>query len=163
MQQFGVSVQQASSDLDRYIELAPDDTVYDNGALHAIGLGVLRGYRRAFGLTDDRLMNFLLSWILDIRGSRECETSVDEDLDWHSEVTLDVGRHLALFDTQAKVIPLDYGRGGRAKVKLRRSLMRYALRWHGLDTDPAALRPQDQQIVLLNRDQISQTAQGFMQ
>mgnify|MGYP000158397064 CR=1 FL=1 len=32
MQQFGVSVNQASSDLNRYIALAPDNMVYDKSA-----------------------------------------------------------------------------------------------------------------------------------
>ena len=32
-------------------------------------------------------------------------------------------------------------------------LLYYALRRHGLDTDPMAWRPQDQQIFLLNRDE----------
>jgi hypothetical protein len=41
-------------------------------------------------------------------------------------------------------------RGGKAKIKVRRALLYYTLRRLGLDTDPAARRPQDQQIVLLN-------------
>lgn len=45
-------------------------------------------------------------------------------------------------------------RGGKAKIKVRRALLYYALRRLGLDTDPAARRPQDQQIVLLNREHI---------
>lgn len=46
-------------------------------------------------------------------------------------------------------------RGGKAKIKVRRALLYYALRRLGLDTDPSARRPQDQQIVLLNRDLVS--------
>jgi hypothetical protein len=53
------------------------------------------------------------------------------------------------------MIALDYGmRGGKAKIKVRRALLYYALRRLGLDTDPAAKSPQDQQIVLLNRDAV---------
>jgi len=37
---------------------------------------------------------------------------------------------------------------------VRRALLYYALRRLGLDTDPAARRPQDQQIVLLNRGEL---------
>ena len=56
-------------------------------------------------------------------------------------------------ETQAKVIALDYGmRGGKAKIKVRRALLYYALRRLGLDTDPGARKAQDQQIVLLNRE-----------
>ncbi|WP_438362839.1 WYL domain-containing protein [Nioella halotolerans] len=242
MQQFGVSVNQASSDLNRYIALAPDNMVYDKSARtyvrgpdfdckfrppdaahylsqlrlvaddvleredcwipdlppyasaptpvrgvdpvtlrsvvgairrseaievkyqslsspeprwrwiapHAIGFDGFRWHTRAFCLTDDCFKDFLLSRILGIRGSRESEASADEDRDWHSEVTLEVGPHPELSETQAKVIALDYGmRGGKAKIKVRRALLYYALRRLGLDTDPAARQPQDQQIALL--------------
>ena len=106
-------------------------------------------------MTDDCFKDFLLSRILDIRGSRESETSADEDRDWHSEVTLEVGPHPELSETQAKVIALDYGmRGGKAKIKVRRALLYYALRRLGLDTDPTARKPHDQQIMILNREVI---------
>ena len=106
-------------------------------------------------MTDECFKDFLLSRILEIRGSRESETSADDDRDWHSEVTLEVGPHPDLSETQSKVIALDYAmRGGKAKIKVRRALLYYALRRLGLDTDPAARSPQDQQIVLLNREVI---------
>ena len=49
-------------------------------------------------------------------------------------------------------------RAGKAKIKVRRALLYYALRRLGLDTDPSARRPQDQQIVLLNRDLVLEGA-----
>ncbi len=245
MEQFGVSVNQASTDLNRYIGFAPDNIVYDKSARtyvrgssfkpqflepdasrylaqlrsvadgildredswiaelpafssaptpvrgvnpetlrsvvdairrseaievkyqslssaeprwrwiapHAIAFDGFRWHTRAFCMTDDCFKDFLLSRILDIRGSRESETSASNDRDWNSEVTLDIGPHPELSDTQAKVIALDYGmRGGKAKIKVRRALLYYALRRLGLDTDPSARKPQDQQIVLLNRE-----------
>ncbi|NPD18903.1 WYL domain-containing protein [Rhodophyticola sp. DY48A3-103] len=247
MQQFGVSVNQASADLNRYLALAPDNMVYDKSARtyvrgngfacyfrepdaahylsqlrlvaenvmdqedcwiperppyasaptpvrgvnpmtlrsvvgairraeaievkyqslsspeprrrwiapHAIAFDGFRWHTRAFCLTDDCFKDFLLSRILEIRGSRESEISAIDDRDWHSEVTLEVGPHPDLSETQAKVIALDYGmRGGKAKIKVRRALLYYALRRLGLDTDPAARSPKDQQIVLLNQDQV---------
>ena len=56
-----------------------------------------------------------------------------------------------LSESQRKVIALDYGmRVGKAQIKVRRALLYYVLKRLGLDTDPTARRPQDQQIVLLN-------------
>lgn len=122
-------------------------------APHAIAFDGFRWHARAFCLTDECFKDFLLSRILEICGSCESDTSAEDDRDWHSEVTLEVGPHPDLSETQAKVIALDYGmRGGKAKIKVRRALLYYALRRLGLDTDPAARKPQDQQIVLLNRD-----------
>ena len=124
-------------------------------APHAIAFDGFRWHTRAFCMTDSCFKDFLLSRILDIRGARESQTSADNDRDWHSEVTLEVAPHPELSDTQAKVVALDYGmRGGKAKIKVRRALLYYALRRLGLDTDPAARSPQDQQIVLLNREVI---------
>lgn len=120
---------------------------------HAIAFDGFRWHTRAFCLADDCFKDFLLSRILDIRGSRVSETSVNDDRDWNTDVTLEIGPHPALSETQAKVVALDYGmRGGKAKIKVRRALLYYALRRLGLDTDPGARKPQDQQIVLLNRE-----------
>lgn len=51
-------------------------------------------------------------------------------------------------------------RGGKAKIKVRRALLYYALRRLGLDTDPDARKPQDQQIVLLNRETLGDSARS---
>jgi predicted DNA-binding transcriptional regulator YafY len=124
-------------------------------APHAIAFDGFRWHTRAFCLTDDCFKDFLLSRMIEIRGFRESQTSGDDDHDWHSTVTLEVGPHPALSVTQAKVIALDYGmRGGKAKIKVRRALLYYTLRRLGLDTNPAARLPQDQQIVLLNATEL---------
>lgn len=120
-------------------------------APHAIAFDGFRWHSRAFCLTDECFKDFLLSRVLEIRAVRESQVTSTDDEDWNSEVTLEIVPHPALSETQAKVIALDYGmRGGKAKIKVRRALLYYALRRLGLDTDPAARRPQDQQIVLLN-------------
>ena len=63
--------------------------------------------------------------------------------------------HPELSETQANVIALDYDmRAGKARIKVRRALLYYALKRLGLDTAPEARAPQDQQIVLINRDEI---------
>jgi predicted DNA-binding transcriptional regulator YafY len=128
-------------------------------APHAIAFDGFRWHTRAYCLSDEIFKDFLLSRMVEIRGSRESATSADDDLDWNSEVVLEVAPHPDLSETQAKVIALDYGmRGGRAKITVRRALLYYALRRLGLDTDPAARRPQDQQIVLMNAPVIGHSA-----
>lgn len=122
-------------------------------APHAIGFDGFRWHARAFCLIDQSFKDFLLSRIIETRGTKPSEIVADGDADWNEQVTLEIGPHPELSDTQQKVIALDYGmRGGKVKVKVRRALLYYALRRLGLDTDPAARKPQDQQIVLLNRD-----------
>lgn len=84
------------------------------------------------------------------------EVGPNADADWNEQVTLEIGPHPELSDSQQKVIALDYGMlGGRARISVRRALLYYALKRLGLDTDPGARRPQDQQIVLLNREAVT--------
>lgn len=78
-----------------------------------------------------------------------------DDRDRNTEIILEIGPHPALSETWAKVIALDYGMSGsKAKIKVWRALLYYALRRLGLDTDPGARKPQDQQIVFLGREVI---------
>lgn len=243
MEQFGLSVNQASADLNRYISLAPDNMVYDKserayvrgsdysaqflkpdasrylaelrsladgildsddtwiaelpsydaaptptrgvnpvtlrsvvGAIrrteaievkyqslsrpeptwrwiapHAIGFDGFRWHTRAFCKTDEAFKDFLLSRILQTRGVEASGTTDETDAEWQEHVTLEIAPHPELSEQQKKVIALDYGmRGGKAQIKVRRALLYYALKRLGLDTDPSARRPQDQQIVLLD-------------
>ncbi|MCB2011614.1 MAG: hypothetical protein KDF64_13620 [Geminicoccaceae bacterium] len=78
-----------------------------------------------------------------------------DDRDRNTEIILEIGFHPALSETRAKVIALDYGmRGSKAKIKVWRAILYYAPRRLGLDTDPGARKPQDQQIVFLDREVI---------
>lgn len=120
-------------------------------APHAVGFDGFRWHTRAFCLTDQSFKDFLLSRIIETRDTKPSEADPETDADWNEHVTLEIGAHPELSDTQQKVIALDYGmRSGKAKIPVRKALLYYALKRLGLDTDPAARRPQDQQIVLLN-------------
>lgn len=120
-------------------------------APHAVGFDGFRWHIRAFCLTDQSFKDFLLSRIIETRGTKPSEAEPEADADWNEQVTLEIGPHPELSDTQQNVIALDYGmRSGKAKIPVRKALLYYALKRLGLDTDPAARRPQDQQIVLLN-------------
>ncbi len=122
-------------------------------APHAIAFDGFRWHARAFCFGDEVFKDFLLSRILDIRGSRASDVEAEDDQDWHTFATLEIGPHPALSDTQAKVTALDYGMtDGKAEIRVRRALLYHALRRLGLDTDPAVRQPQEQQIVLLKRE-----------
>lgn len=120
-------------------------------APHAIGFDGFRWHARAYCLSDNSFKDFLFSRIIETRNAKASPTRPDEDVAWNEELTLEIGPHPDLSDAQKRVIALDYGmRGGRAEIRVRKALLYYALKRLGLDTDPSARRPQDQQIVLLN-------------
>lgn len=122
-------------------------------APHAIGFDGFRWHARAFCEVDQVFKDFVLSRITDTRGTRPKSCDPADDTDWHEHVVLEIGPHPELSETQQKVIALDYDmRAGKAKLKVRCAFLYYALKRLGLDTDPAARRPQDQQIVLLNTE-----------
>ena len=124
-------------------------------APHAIGFDGFRWHTRAFCLTDRSFKDFLLSRIIETRSILPSEVGPEADADWNEQVTLEIGPHPELSDTQQKVIALDYGMKDRkVKIPVRKALLYYALKRLGLDTDPAARRAQDQQIVLLNATEL---------
>jgi predicted DNA-binding transcriptional regulator YafY len=141
----------------KYQSLSRPEPTWRWIAPHAIGFDGFRWHTRAFCKTDEVFKDFLLSRILQTRGVEASAVTDTEDADWQEHVTLEIGPHPELSESQKKVIALDYGmRGGKAKIKVRRALLYYALKRLGLDTDPGARKPQDQQIVLLQPSEVSE-------
>lgn len=137
----------------KYQSLSRPEPIWRWIAPHAIGFDGFRWHTRAFCQTDEVFKDFLLSRIIETRETRASEVTDAADADWQERVTLEIGPHPELSDSQKQVIALDYGmQGGTAKISVRRALVYYSLKRLGLDTDPAARQPQDQQIVLLNRE-----------
>jgi hypothetical protein len=114
-----------------------------------------RWHARSFCRKDEVFKDFLLSRIMDVGEIEEAVSGAEQDADWQTVVTLEIGPHPDLSDMQKKVIGLDYGmEDGLAQIKVRNALLYYTLKRLGLDTDPNVRKPQDQQIVLINRDEI---------
>ncbi|ANC90830.1 WYL domain-containing protein [Azospirillum humicireducens] len=127
---------------------------------HAIAHDGFRWHARAFCCADGRFKDFVLPRILETRTLTPASTNPADDTDWHEDVALEIGPHPALSASQHAAIGRDYGMvDGRAEVRVRRALLYYTLKRLGIDTDPSARRPQDQQIVLLNRDAIGAASQ----
>lgn len=122
---------------------------------HALAFDGFRWHARAFCQNDQVFKDFLLSRIIDIGKQGPVTSDPQVDADWQTEVVLEIGPHPDLSPTQRRAIEMDYAmEDGCAQIPVRRALLFYALKRLGLDTDPAARRPQDQQIVLLNRHTI---------
>ena len=118
---------------------------------HALAFDGFRWHARAFCQNDQVFKDFLLSRIVEIGKQGPVTSESQADTDWHNEVVLEIGPHPDLSPTQRRAIEMDYGmEDGQAQIPVRRALLFYSLKRLGLDTDPAARRPQNQQIVLLN-------------
>lgn len=122
---------------------------------HALGFDGFRWHARAFCEQSGQFKDFVLSRIAETKQSRPADAHAPNDTAWHELVYLEIGAHPALTDGQRRAIELDYGMtDGQMIIPVRRALLYYALKRLGLDTDPSARRPQDQQIVLLNADKV---------
>lgn len=127
---------------------------------HSLAFDGFRWHARAFCQNDKMFKDFLLSRIIEVGKQAVATADPQSDADWHNQVVLEIGPHPDLGPSQRRAIEMDYGmEEGRAQISVRKALLFYALKRLGLDTDPSARRPQDQQIVLMNSDAlVGQTA-----
>lgn len=123
---------------------------------HALVFDGFRWHARAHCPRSSAFKDFVLSRITDTRSSKPADARSSGDSEWEEQVELQIAPHPELSAGQRKAIELDYGmERGVTTIPVRRALLYYALKRLGLDTDPAARRPQDQQIVLLNAAEVA--------
>lgn len=140
----------------RYQSMSSPDPEWRWIAPHALAFDGFRWHARSFCEKSGEYRDFVISRIIDTRQSRSTEMQATADVAWDEIVALEIGPHSELSPNQKRVIELDYGmQNGRVVIPVRRALLYYALKRLGLDTDPAARNPQDQQIVLINKDAIA--------
>lgn len=139
----------------RYQSMSSPDPEWRWIAPHAFAFDGFRWHARSFCEKSGEYRDFVISRIIEIRQSRSTQMQTAADADWDEIVQLEIGPHPALSQNQRQVIELDYGmQNGRVVIPVRRALLYYALKRLGLDTDPAARKPQDQQIILLNTNDV---------
>ena len=140
----------------RYQSMSSPDPEWRWIAPHALAFDGFRWHARSFCEKSGEYRDFVISRIIDTRQSRSTEMQATADVAWDEIVALEIGPHSELSPNQKRVIELDYGmQNGRVVIPVRRALLYYALKRLGLDTGPAARNPQDQQIVLINKDAIA--------
>lgn len=126
---------------------------------HAFAHDGFRWHVRAFCQRSGIFKDFVLSRILEHRSAADRRTALSkpsDDVEWQAEVILHIKPHPDLSPAQQTAIRLDYGMDatGQAQITVRKSMLYYTLKRLGLDTDVAARRPQDQQIVLVNAAEV---------
>lgn len=139
----------------RYQSFSRPEPMWRWMAPHALAFDGFRWHARAWCEVDECFKDFVLSRMLGTRAIRAGGVDQTTDADWSEVSALEIGPHPELSPPQKAAIALDYGMiDGRLTIHVRRAMLYYALKRLGLDTDPSARRPQDQQIVLLGRDAV---------
>lgn len=122
---------------------------------HAFAFDGFRWHTRACCHRDGTFKDFVLARMTAARSTGEAAAAPEADQDWHTRVRVIVGPHPELSEGQRRAIEADYSMtGGVAVMDVRSCFLFYVLKRFGLDVDAAGRRPQDQHIVLLNREDV---------
>lgn len=114
-----------------------------------------RWYMRAWSRDHDDFRDYNVNRILDV--SKEGEGDVDTalDLEWTHRIDLVIVPNPELTAERQVAVATQYGMtDGRLIHSCRLSLSFYLMSEHNLDVEAGKLKPEKQQIVLLNRDEI---------
>ena len=121
----------------------------------ALAFDGFRWHARAFDCEAEAFRDFVLGRMRKPRPAPEAPPAPARDPDWERFVDLVIAPHSGLTPAQARAIALDYGiTRGRAKIRVRRALLFYALKRLGLDVPPDTRPPHEQHVVLVNRPEI---------
>ena len=122
---------------------------------HALGFDGFRWHVRALCHNDETFKDFVFARIYEIGESRPHAMDSGADEGWFDSVTVIISPHPGLSESQVKAVKLDYGMpDGVRAITVSSAFLYYFLKHMGLFEDPQQKRPQDQQIVLVNREEV---------
>ncbi len=122
---------------------------------HALAHDGFRWHARSFDRDSGGFRDFVLGRIAKPKPAGQAGSKPESDSDWWTFIELVIAPHPRLTPAQAQAIAIDYGIRGRSTVlKVRRALLFYALKRLGLDVAPETRPPNEQQIVLVNREAV---------
>lgn len=114
-----------------------------------------RWHVRAYCHKRERHIDFVFARILDFAGPHAPQPVPETDPEWERMLDIVIGPNPALPAGPRKVIELDYEMvNGRRPIQTRQCLAHYLLRRLGLHRPTEHLPGNEQQVVLLNRDEL---------
>ena len=122
---------------------------------HALAHDGFRWHARALCLRDQTFKDFVIGRILksSVKGASGIDPQADRD--WQETITLKIAPHPGLSNNQRKIVELDYAMSdGLAELRVRKCLLFYNLKRLGLDVNSELRCPNDQQIILINRESL---------
>jgi hypothetical protein len=122
---------------------------------HALGFDGFRWLARAWCHSRNGFRDFVLARIMEVGDARPSDVNPADDIGWQREVTLRLAPHPDLMGGKRRAVELDFGMiGGAVEVTIRVCLAYYFMRQLGLDRKLSEVKPERQQIVLVNRDEV---------
>jgi len=140
-----------------YQSLSRPDPLWRWLTPHALAFDGFRWHVRAWCHTRNRFQDFVFARMLSLDETRPDQINAECDVEWQRLLTFRIGPHPDLGKAARKAIELDYGmQQGEISVETRISLSFYLERRLGLDFKPEEVRPERQQIILLNREEVDE-------
>jgi predicted DNA-binding transcriptional regulator YafY len=144
----------------RYQSMSRAESVEHQLCPHTLVFDGLRWHTRAFSYTHHEFRDFVLARIHSAETLGPAEMNASEDVHWDTFVPVKIGAHPGLSDTQKAAIEFDYGMvNGIFASEVRGALLYYFLRTMRIGTDDLIRDAMVQQIVLLNREDLSEYLQ----
>lgn len=129
---------------------------------HTLAYNGHRWHIRAYDYIHDEFRDFILGRILKIKNHQPDKIDTSKDTLWHKFVELKIAPHPQLNENQKKIIERDYGmKKGTKIIKVRAALYFYLEKALGFDEGCEARPPQQQQIILVNREEINQQRKKY--
>lgn len=114
-----------------------------------------RWHMRAFSYSHNEFRDFVLARVHRAKVIGKPPASGPVDTLWETSLTVEVGPHQGLSDTQKLAVERDYGMvDGKFSTTVRAALLPYLLLAMRLGPDDLQREATTQQIVLLNRDEL---------
>lgn len=140
-----------------YQSLSRPDPLWRWLTPHALAFDGFRWHVRAWCHTRNQFQDFVFARMLSFGETKPDQINAEHDVEWQRLLTFRIGPHPDLGKAARKAIELDYGmEQGEISVETRISLSFYLERRLGLDFRQEDVRPERQQIVLLNRKEIDE-------
>ena len=128
---------------------------------HALGFDGFRWHVRAFCHSDETFKDFTFARIQNVGHAKPHAIDPSSDRDWFTSVALRIAPHPGLSEGQRRAVELDYDmQDGVSSIHVPKAFLYYCLKRLGFNGDLRRRRPEDQQIVLLNRKAVWEALSG---
>lgn len=140
-----------------YQSMSRAQPIWRRIAPHTLAYDGFRWHVRAYCYIRKTFRDFLLARILRIKDHQPHDVDSFGDIRWHNLIEVKIAPHPGLTETQKRIIERDYGmENGTGMIKVRAALYFYLEKRLGLDKECESRLPQQQQIILINRDEINE-------
>lgn len=124
-------------------------------APHAITYSVGRWYVRAWSEEHNDFRDYHLNRIRKAGDASPCIVDMDLDYQWFQKINFELAPNPELGDDRRDAIAREYEmENGILRVPVRLSHAFYLMDQYNLDIDEGTLRPEKQQLVLMNREDV---------